>query len=268
MVYNLEKQQLINQLKGKHISITVDESTDVRERSAVNILFSFVNYTKLVVTDHLTIVNNITISQLVIKTLNDYSIPFENIILFISDNAAYMLKSFRNLSTIIPQMKHNCCLAHIYNLVGETWIENQNFHIVNDIVSNIKTSFTYSSARKSRWLNYLTLNSVESPTLPSLIQNNSNLSIKPTLPPLPVKTRWNSWFNFIFWIKKYLPYLASFFLEENNICDSKAVQNICNYFNNTTYMITFEIFIDFIHFNAQRYDYLFILINFIINTNK
>jgi hypothetical protein len=104
------------------------------------------------------------------------------VILFITDNAAYMLAAFRVLSPLMPQLKHNACFAHIFNLVGETWIGYKNFKLLDSVVNLIKTTFTYSSARKRRWVSHLSLNGYSNPTLP----------------PLPVKTRWNSWFNFIF----------------------------------------------------------------------
>ena len=61
--------------------------------------------------------NNTTISQIVLSSLQKYQISFNDVLLFITDNAAYMVKTFRNLSPIMPQMKHNNCLAHIMNLV-------------------------------------------------------------------------------------------------------------------------------------------------------
>ena len=104
----------------------------------------------MVKTSFLNVVNNTTISQLVISTLAFYDILFNNIILFITDNASYMLAAFRVLSSLIPQLKHNTCFAHIFNLVGETWIEYKNFKFLDHIVSLIKSTFTYSLARKRR----------------------------------------------------------------------------------------------------------------------
>ncbi|CAG8617742.1 2618_t:CDS:2, partial [Scutellospora calospora] len=92
IIFDSEIEDLKKLLVGQKISITVDESSDVCGRAAVNILFSFCNKTKLVKTEHLTVVNNITIAQFVLKTLQFYNISLENILLFISDNAFYMIK--------------------------------------------------------------------------------------------------------------------------------------------------------------------------------
>ena len=73
---------------NRRISLTIDETTDVCGRAAVNVLFSFGDKTKLVKTEYLDAVNNTTIAQLVIRTLQFYNISHDNLIFFISDNAA------------------------------------------------------------------------------------------------------------------------------------------------------------------------------------
>jgi len=101
-----------------------------------------------------------------------------------------MVKTFKNLSPIMPQMKHNNCLAHIMNLVGECWIDFSFFRLLDKITLNIKSSFIHSSARKRRWISYLSTNAINNPTLPPFFEipiENSNSNI--TIFPLPVKTR-------------------------------------------------------------------------------
>ena len=155
----------------------------------------------MVKTSFLNVVNNTTISQLVVTTLTFYNISFNNVILFITDNASYMLVAFRVLSSLIPQLKHSTCFAHILNLVGETWIEYKNFKFFDHVVSLIKTTFTYSLARKRRWISFLSANGI----------------LNPLLPPLPVKTRWNSWYNFVFWLNKHFNFFIEFYQEEEKI---------------------------------------------------
>jgi len=71
-------------------------------------------------TEFLSNTNASFISQFVMNTLHFYKIPYQNIILFISDNASYMKLAYSHLSPFLPKMKHNCCLAHILNLIEET----------------------------------------------------------------------------------------------------------------------------------------------------
>jgi hypothetical protein len=84
-------------------------------------------------------------------TLHFYNIPYKNIIFFISDNASYMKLAYSHLSPFLPRMKHNCCLAHILNLIGETWVDFKKFELVERLVSNFKVIFVYNSQRKIRW---------------------------------------------------------------------------------------------------------------------
>ncbi|GBB89932.1 hypothetical protein RclHR1_01680003 [Rhizophagus clarus] len=96
------------------------------------------------------------------------------------------------LFPLIPNLFHNICLAHSYNLIGETWIDYENFKLLDTVVKNIKASFVYSVARKRRWREHLALNSISLDNFSFDLEGNAQ-DISITLPPLPVKTRWNSW---------------------------------------------------------------------------
>ena len=156
-----------------------------------------------------------------------------------------MLKAFQILSSLIPQLKHNRCLAHILNLVGETWINYKSFKFLVNIVTNIKKSFIHSPARKKRWIVFLK-SFISSTTTPP--DQNSI-----TLPPLPVKTRWNSWFKFVFWINQHIPQICKFYIEEETINnESEAIRELATIFKNSAHIFTFEILVMFISFNAKR----------------
>jgi hypothetical protein len=92
-----------------------------------------------------------------------------------------MKLAYSHLTPFLPNMKQNCCLAHILNLIGETWIDFKQFELVDKLVANFKAIFIYNSQRKIRWKEHLLQNNIE-----SLI-----------LALLPVKIRWNSWFSFL-----------------------------------------------------------------------
>ncbi|PKC09395.1 hypothetical protein RhiirA5_398747 [Rhizophagus irregularis] len=235
--YEIEFQKLKTVIVNKSICLTIDETTDRCGRHAVNILFSFDNQTKLARTNFIPNVNASMISQFVIDTIHLYNIPYQNVIFFISDNASYMKLAYSHLSPFLPKMKHNCCLAHILNLIGETWIDFQKFELVDRLVSNFKAIFVYNSQRKIRWKEHLLRNNVESPTLA----------------PLPVKTRWNSWFSFLYWIKPIYPHVITFINTEYSINhDSKAIrylQTFCEHHDHVSYV---EIFIFFITYNCGR----------------
>lgn len=235
-MFQQEEEKLKNSVIGKKICITIDETTDACSRAAVNILFSYFDQTSLVRTHYLQAVNKTTISQLVISTLSYYEISFDNVVLFITDNASYMLAAFNILSPLMPQIKHNTCFAHILNLVGDTWIGYKNFKLLDSTISLIKTTFIYSPARKRRWISFLSLKG----------------DLDPTLPPLPVKTRWNSWFNFAFWICTHFTSLVDFYFKESEESrDSTAISELVKVFENRDNLFYLRFILFFITFNAQ-----------------
>lgn len=134
-----EQESLQNKFEDQYISVTIDE-TSMCGRSAVNVLFSFGKETKLVKTNHLNQVDSSIIAQLTVSTLQFYNIPFEKVILFISDNASYMRKRIV-FFPLFPYLKHNGCLAHIYNLIWETWVNFEKFKGLDNIVTNLKKIF-------------------------------------------------------------------------------------------------------------------------------
>ncbi len=59
-------------------------------------------------------------------------------------------------------------------------------------MKHIKTLFVYSAVRKRRWREHLISKSVILNTNESLFDEESTQDLSANLPPLPIKTRWNS----------------------------------------------------------------------------
>jgi len=118
-VFLQHHEDLVLIFKEKPITIITDEATDDCSRSVVNTLFSYKNHTKLVSVDFLLQVNNATIGQNCVNTITTFQIPLSSPRIFVTDSAAYMKKSFREvLKPLMPQLIHIPCCAHIINLIG------------------------------------------------------------------------------------------------------------------------------------------------------
>jgi len=118
-VFSRHYENLTSIFTEKPVAIITDETTDDCARSVVNTLFSYRNNTKLVSVDFLTQVNNVTIGQNCVSSITSFQIPLSSPRVIVTDSAAYMKKSFREvLKPLMPQLIHIPCCAHIINLIG------------------------------------------------------------------------------------------------------------------------------------------------------
>jgi len=123
-VYNKQQANIVEQLKEKKFAVILDETTNVMGRYVVNVLLQLLvafagadNCRPLLVnTEFLEEVNNSTMSQVVIRTLSNLNVDFNDVLAFISDNAAYMKKCFTDrLKGILPNTVHITCWAHSFS---------------------------------------------------------------------------------------------------------------------------------------------------------
>ncbi|RHZ53786.1 hypothetical protein Glove_437g46 [Diversispora epigaea] len=140
-------------------------------------------------------VNNVTVGQLVLKTLVEWEIPFTYPYLIVSDSAAYMKKSVREiLQPVMPQIRHNTYCAHIIQLISQAWTNIHHFDEIRKLILNIKKTMVYSKARRSRYMDYLRRYDIKDISTNSDNSLNSQNTQQLTLRfmPLPNTTRWNS----------------------------------------------------------------------------
>lgn len=128
----------------------------------------------------------------------------------------------------------------------------EHFKLLDVVVKHIKTLFVYSAARKRRWREHLISKSVLLNTNESLFDEESTQDLFVNLPPLPIKTRWNSWFKFLIWMKNYYQHMVTFFIEESVEKNSNAIKELKEIFQNQSQSFYIDILIKFISFNAQR----------------
>ncbi|XP_019372800.1 PREDICTED: uncharacterized protein LOC109297480 isoform X1 [Gavialis gangeticus] len=187
-LFEEEKQRLINDFEGNFIAVVTNETIDFENKPVFNILFQVLRVRpprhadipapQLVKTVYLGNVDHATISQALISCMVEFSIPLERILAFVTDGASYMANAW---NAVLCNLWSNCvhirCYAHVVALAGNTWRDT--FKQVDRFVALMKTLLGKAPARRARFLRYLKEQSVDSPTLP----------------PEPVVTRWNTWFN-------------------------------------------------------------------------
>ena len=123
--------------------------------------------------------------------MTSVEIKFDDIIAFVPDSAAYCKAAHRDvLAPVFSTSLHVLCMAHILNLAGECFHNWADFTHTATLVTMVKSAFFKKPGRKSRYLDYL------AEFLPSE-------QVK--LPPVPVSTRWNSWFAAVAYHAVHIP---------------------------------------------------------------
>ena len=93
-VYNQQHNEILKKLADQKIAVIVEETTDMRGRYVVHALiesFAPVHCKALLVnTKFLTAINDISIAQLIVRTLTNMNIEFNNVLALVSDNVAYI----------------------------------------------------------------------------------------------------------------------------------------------------------------------------------
>ena len=195
------------------IVVVTDEASDSQDRFVLHVLFvlpvtsSDETQMEAVTVDlvYLEHVNATTVSQTIIQTLGKFNVDFNKVSAFVTDNASYMTKAMSNLKGLLPHCVHMTCNAHILSLVGETW--RKKFDNVDRLVACFKAIFVHCSSRKQRYRQYLAE------------QRHVDVD-KISLPPVPVVTRWNSWFNTVSHHDKYIEHYRGFIDKELEISAS------------------------------------------------
>lgn len=158
-VYLQEKETLKTNLTKKPVAVICDETPDVEGRCVLNILIAPLEKDEsgrilayLADTVFLEQCNHSTVSMAVVKCLQEYSIDNEDVIVFNTDNAAYMKKAYTAaLKSLFPNSVHVTCMAHIMNLVGSAF--QRPFDQLNSFMLSFSQMFFHAG---SRYLQFIT----------------------------------------------------------------------------------------------------------------
>jgi hypothetical protein len=203
-VYGKQQVELFSKLAGRKVAIIADETSDVAGRYVVNILLQPLDAfhpddckAVLVNTEFLAAVSSVSIAQVIIRTLTNANIDFNNVLALVSDNAAYMKKCFTDgLLGLLPNAVHITCWAHILSLVGEEF--RSAFELTDNFVGSMKAIFSKAPGRRARYLSHL----------------RDCAAADVSMPPNPVVTRWNTWFKAALYHGEHLQYYRTFIENE------------------------------------------------------
>nr|XP_033947658.1 uncharacterized protein LOC117452938 [Pseudochaenichthys georgianus] len=216
-VYEKEKEELKTLLAGKPVAVIFDETPDVEGRCVLNILLAPLKkdhsgriLAYLADTVFLEQCNHSTVSVAVVKCLQEYRIQNEDVIVFDTDNAAYMKKAFKSaLQALYPNSLHITCMAHIMNLIGNAF--RKPFVQLNSFMMSFSQMFFNAGSRKRRYLCFMT---------------NKLPTKKVTMPPNPCATRWNSWFFAVQYHREYFGLYKEFIEMETQVCGRSVPQSV------------------------------------------
>lgn len=186
--YNETIEKIRQRVFDRKIWVSLDETTDAEGRYIANVIIGTLEEDTagaifLLNTEALEKTNHSTVSKLFDKSLSILwpdGIKHDNVLLFLSDAAPYMIKCGESLNALYSKMIHVTCAAHALHRVSEE-VRNQ-FGTVDKIVANVKKVFKKAPSRIQIFKNY-------APDIP--------------LPPEPIITRWGTWINAILYYCKY-----------------------------------------------------------------
>ncbi|XP_072178106.1 uncharacterized protein [Diadema setosum] len=228
--FEIHFEALKETVKDEKVSIIADETTDIRDCSILNVIAGVRGKYYLIDVCTMEACNHSTLSQAIIKALMNVGIKFDDVIAVVTDSAAYCKKAAREvLQPLFPKSIHVPCLAHIINLGAEAFQHHVEFGRVDTLVKMMKSAFYKKPARKSRYLKFL-----REYLPPDEVK----------LPPVPVSTRWNSWFHAVKYHLAHLHVYEGFFKQE----DSKgiAVETILELLTNKEIYQELQLIMNFI----------------------
>ena len=136
------------------------------------------------------------------KMTLSWEIEASQVVAFVTDNASYMLKAFNDiLKLAFPNATHVTCMAHLMALVGSEW--QNGLPLTQQAISNTRQLFCFGGKRKREYLELL--REIEKPA---------------RLPPAPVATRWDTWFEMAEYLDDYFDAMSTFI---KNMTDKKAL---------------------------------------------
>lgn len=210
-------EEVINKIRfniaGHKIWVSVDETTDVQGRYIANIIIGTLEVDKpgkvyLLNSEVLEKINHSTITKFFDRSmflLWPGGIHHDDVLLFVSDAAPYMIKAGKSIGVLYSKMIHITCLAHGVHRIAEE-IRGR-FANVDKLIAKVKQIFLKCPARILFFKN-------KAPNIP--------------LPPQPIITRWGTWIKAVSYYCEHFKEIKNIILDLNpdDAISIKETQNI------------------------------------------
>jgi hypothetical protein len=169
-----------NNVRKNKIWVSIDETSDVDGIFVANVVVGTLKHEQpgeifQLVCEVLERVNDSSIAVVFDNAMNllwPDKVERENVLLFVTDAAPYMIKAAKALQLLYPKMIHVTCLTHALHRVAEE--VRGSYPEVDKLIANGKKIFIQSPLQVQKFKE-------EAPTLP--------------FPPQPIVTRWGTWLD-------------------------------------------------------------------------
>ncbi len=152
-IYQKTLQAMRDEIGESKIWVQIDETTDTVGRAVANVIVGTLDPNKtyksfLLTSEVLPKANSAIISELFKSArslLWPSGIQYDRVLLYLSDAAAYMVKSAKMLKAHFPRLIHVTCIVHGLHRVAEE-VRGQ-FSDVDALISNVKKIFLKCNSR-------------------------------------------------------------------------------------------------------------------------
>lgn len=193
-IYSETMNKIRNCITGKKIWVSIDETTDSLGRYIANVVIGTLEtdgpgQTFLLNSEVLTKANHSTIAKLFDNSMHllwPEEVRYDDVLLFLSDAAPYMVKSGKSIQVFYPKVIHVTCIVHGLHLTAEKI--RSNYCKVNKIIVNVKKVF------------------LKAPYRVAIFKDKAS---NVPLPPAQILTRWGTWIRAALYYCEHLEIIKS-----------------------------------------------------------
>lgn len=146
--YDDKLNKIKQSVQGNKIWVSIDESTDVEGRYIGNVIVGVLSPDSagqkfLLTSENLQKVNHSTIVNLFETSMSllwPNGIEYENVMLFVTDAAPYIVKAAKKLKNRYKNMVHITCLAHGLHRVAD--VIRTSYPDVDNFIANTKKKYS------------------------------------------------------------------------------------------------------------------------------